>query len=507
MHTSSFSQQPFRRVAGWCLFASLVINLFCNSFSPFFIPEGAMDPNCFYAEGCAIAHGMLPYRDFLDVKGPLLFLIYTIGYLLTPTRCEGIFLLYVLATCGTLIAFYRTTELFHLTPKQSIVAVALTACALFSRAVTFWAAQPEQLMVFPFAWSLYYLTAFLTQPDAAHHRPLAWWVSIGAATSFLIKYNFVLPYTAIFCVVVFRLIHQGQAKEILPFFLRCLVGAGLICAPFIIYLTYHGLWNDFYHAYFQLNLEAAANQPGFKSAEQIKSKFISIPIKTLAYALLGHACAVGFICKHSEYRSLMRHLLPVLLVTFLSCFMGLWGYYYIIMAPTAIFCSIDIARHPFTNAHLERGFAWKLAAAALLLVFLINDHCLGPLGWGRPRQERAHIEAVQTMIARIPSPRIIYCESPDILLGRKAETLPGASMWMLLSGVYSCRESLRDCAIRERRADFIVTSVITGEKMKKLVQESGYTPISGAHFDRIGKLMDVQLWALPDVVTLLRPTN
>ena len=59
-----------------------IINLFTNCFSPLYRPEGNLDPAAFYMEGRAWAHGYLPYKDFIDVKGIFLFFIYWLGYML-----------------------------------------------------------------------------------------------------------------------------------------------------------------------------------------------------------------------------------------------------------------------------------------------------------------------------------------------------------------------------------------------------------------------------------------
>lgn len=49
------------------------------------------DSAWFYMCGKAWMNGMIPYVDFSDSKGPLLFLIYGIGYLLSPRNYLGIF--------------------------------------------------------------------------------------------------------------------------------------------------------------------------------------------------------------------------------------------------------------------------------------------------------------------------------------------------------------------------------------------------------------------------------
>lgn len=498
------------RVAGWCFFAALLINLFCNSFSPFYIPEGAQDPNCFYAEGCALAQGCLPYRDFLDVKGPLLFLIFGIGYLLTPTHCGGIFLLYVLATWGTLTAFYRTAELFGLAPRQAAAAVALAACCLFSRATAFWAAMPEHFLVLPLAWSLYHLAVFLKYPRQASLNSMSWWVGGGATATFLIKYNFTLPYVAIFCVVTLILVKEKRTGDALAFCWRCLVAFCLVCIPFIIYFTYHGLWGDFFHAYFTLNANANSHQAfsSFRHLRAIIGKFTS-PCAYLACLVAGHTLYTMFTKRSdAEERKLMWGFMPVFLCTLISCLVGAWGYYYIVMAPTAIFLCTSIAGSPFVGKLLQRGLVWTAIAYFIVFTLFVNGFCLSSLGWGRPSAERQKVKEIQELIACVPKPTIVYYGCPDILLGRKAAAIPGAAPWMVLFGIGDDEYAPRDCAIREGRVDFVVTAWGLSAPLKSLLEGSGYEQIPEARLEEIGAMYKVQVWASTKArLQLRRATN
>ncbi|MCQ2364445.1 MAG: hypothetical protein MJ051_02675 [Akkermansia sp.] len=491
-----YPRKAFPAVAFWCLIAALLINLFCNSFSPFFIPEGAMDPNCFYAEGCAISQGYLPYRDFIDVKGPLLFLIYTIGYLMSPTQCYGIFLIYVLTTWGTLIAFYRTAELFGLSRRCAVFATALAVCCLFSKYTAYWAAQPEHFLVLPLSWTFYYLTAFLKHPEATFLRPLAWWLGSGATCAFLIKFNFVLPYVAVFALAVFVLARQQRLKDIVFFVIRCAAAFILICIPFALYFFYHGLWGDFYHAYVTLNLEANLNQPQIEWGRKFSNRDIR-----LSYLVLGHAVVRASYRQSAVIsKTLMRYLLVVIPATFFSSFIGMHGYYYILMAPAAIFLCIDAAGSKAAENFLQRRFLIKSALFALIFIFVINAFCISHMGWRRPAGSAAQIAKVQEMIARIPSPKIIYYSTADILLGRKAASLPGTPAWMSLSQVKTIYVQ-RDIDVMGKKADFIVTQDDVPEETLQLLQAAGYESIPQAQIPKVNKFIsNVQVWAQPQTM-------
>ena len=52
---------------------------------------GRLDSAMFFTQGHAWSKGMLPYVDFTDSKGPLLFAFYALGAWLSPTTYHGVF--------------------------------------------------------------------------------------------------------------------------------------------------------------------------------------------------------------------------------------------------------------------------------------------------------------------------------------------------------------------------------------------------------------------------------
>lgn len=87
---------PPRRLA---ILHWLVLFLFSFFLLTFLSPDSFLTHLCtmredsawFFTAGKAWMEGMTPYIDFADSKGPLLWLIYGIGYLLSPTSYIGVF--------------------------------------------------------------------------------------------------------------------------------------------------------------------------------------------------------------------------------------------------------------------------------------------------------------------------------------------------------------------------------------------------------------------------------
>ena len=89
-----------------------------------------IDSAWFFTCGKAWMEGMTPYVDFADSKGILLWLIYGIGYLLSPTSYIGVFWLSVIAYAVTFHFIWKTARLF-LDRRQSLLVLAFMPFFLF----------------------------------------------------------------------------------------------------------------------------------------------------------------------------------------------------------------------------------------------------------------------------------------------------------------------------------------------------------------------------------------
>ena len=55
------------------------------------------DTNCFFTVGRGITQGMVPYRDLYEQKGPLLYFIYSIAYLISGNSFIGAYLIEIVS--------------------------------------------------------------------------------------------------------------------------------------------------------------------------------------------------------------------------------------------------------------------------------------------------------------------------------------------------------------------------------------------------------------------------
>ena len=91
------------KVFWFCMIAAAAV-LAIGTKSSFLYPlNDWVDANCFYTMGKAMVNGKVLYRDLYEQKGPLLYMIHALGYLISPGSFTGVYL--IESVCGGLFLY------------------------------------------------------------------------------------------------------------------------------------------------------------------------------------------------------------------------------------------------------------------------------------------------------------------------------------------------------------------------------------------------------------------
>ena len=109
--------------------AALVL-LFCSKSSPLFPMNDWVDVNCFFTMGKSILHGIVPYRDLYEQKGPVLYFLYALAALISQRSFFGVYLLEVV--CFGFFLYYceKIAGLYLKKSLSTYVAVAVLAAVI-----------------------------------------------------------------------------------------------------------------------------------------------------------------------------------------------------------------------------------------------------------------------------------------------------------------------------------------------------------------------------------------
>ena len=247
-----------------CIFIATLFVLVCSkSTSPLYpdyyayggLTDGG-DSLQFQTIGKAWLDGKVPYRDLFDHKGPIIFLVNALGFLLGGGTRYGIVVLQVIALAVVIHYALRLARLVSPNRLWGGIVLVFTLIA-YARAYAQGNSVQEYSLPFIFA-SIYYLVRFLQQPKGTNH-PLkyAFLHGITLAVCLLTQFSNALLVAPGILVVTILLIARRQWRNLWQNLAFGLAGILTLILPFAIYFAIQGALSDMIYAVLIYNFEYA----------------------------------------------------------------------------------------------------------------------------------------------------------------------------------------------------------------------------------------------------------
>jgi len=220
--------------------------------SPLYPINDWCDVNIYFNIGKAIFNGHTLYTEAFDHKGPLIFFIYGIGYLISNTSFLGVFIIEVIGWIIMLNAVFFTAKLFINKDFAAITALLFSVLLLF---YTEQGGSAEEFAVICMSPSLYFfIKYFLTAEKSYTHRPGSMFIhGAMSAMVFLIKLNLAIFWVVpLFYIFINILLHKKYAN-LIKNLISYTAGFLLIALPIIIYFIYNHSLTNAYDIYIILN--------------------------------------------------------------------------------------------------------------------------------------------------------------------------------------------------------------------------------------------------------------
>lgn len=231
-----------------------VLLFFCSKMSPLYPVNEWADVNLYYNIGKCLMDGKVLYVDTFDHKGPVIFLIYGIGYLLSGTSFVGMYIIQVL--CWTMMVYisYFTARMFL--DKQYALLIAL-AFPLFLLLRTQMGGAAEEFILVAISVSSYYFICFFKEKAALHKPSVMMIHGIMCSIVFFTKLSLILFWVFPLLAIGITLILQKEYKNLFKNIGMFLLGFVIIALPIFIYLFINDAIQNAYHIYIELNREYA----------------------------------------------------------------------------------------------------------------------------------------------------------------------------------------------------------------------------------------------------------
>lgn len=228
---------------------TVIVVFFCSKMSPFYPIQEWSDVNLYFNIGKAIMNGQTLYTESFDPKGPMIFFIYGIGYLISNNSFLGMFFIQIIIWTILVFTAYFTSKLF-----LNQVFSFLVACffLLIFISHTSEGGAAEEFITTYMTVSLYLFIKYFKNPHA-HKLSYMYVHGLMWGLAFFTKFNLSVFWIFPLLSIGFILISQKEYKNLLLNVLIFIIGGLTIALPIALYFILKGTLNEAIDTYFFLN--------------------------------------------------------------------------------------------------------------------------------------------------------------------------------------------------------------------------------------------------------------
>lgn len=244
-----------------------ILMLFCTKSSPIYIFNDWFDANAYMTMGKGLVRGSVLYKDLFDHKGPLLYFLYAIGYLIDRTGFTGVFIIQIISMYLVSLFSYKTAFVYTKSTFLSAAAALLVPMTVLTSRIYIYGrdyggGSPDEFTAPLFVISIYLAVKLLKDREYGEKDcPKLFWLGFAGGLIFLLKFNFfvftvglMLP---LFAVLVFK-----DIKRFFMYALHTFIGFVIPFVPYGIYALATDSVRDFFDVYFVFNLTYAGESEG-----------------------------------------------------------------------------------------------------------------------------------------------------------------------------------------------------------------------------------------------------
>jgi len=448
---------------------------------------GQCDSAAFFTCGKAWVEGLIPYVDFADGKGPFLWLIYGMGYLISSTDYTGVYWLSCINYAFVFYFTYLIASVFLKDDKYSIIASLLMSFAFFNP-LRHNEVRAEDFALLYVSISLYIMCRILYDDEYDHNHigQDAFVLGICFGLCLLIKFSFSIMLGIFAVYYLYWAIRNKQPIFIV--ILKYCLGIVISCLPFMLYFLIKGNFWDFINEYF-INTMFTVN-PGGQST---KNAVVRLFIWNFSNLLMGIISALIPIWLGIIKRDRYFLLISVLFFFLIISPNAQMGYYFNICSIFAVFlviCLLYLLKH--ANLKINRLTLWVASLVILFSCVMVHlqlyhfttKHSHTLKIQSSDNASRTIYHYYTNIIKRKDKATIMYWGGLDVGLGAPGRSIPACKYWILQNGATESMIKGQREAIESRTADFVIIDRDDEEKetvLENLHYQKHDSQVSGDH--------------------------
>lgn len=238
----------------YCLLISFFFLLVTTKSSPLYPMNDWGDANAFFTMGKGLMNGLVPFRDLFEQKGPLLYVIYGIGYLISNMTFFGVFLMEVIFFSVLLYYFYKVLKLYN--RENLFYFLSPILCFLILSMSAFSHGGSAEEFSLPLVMISLYHFLFLIKNDNYLHPNRKLYILTGVVAGIVLwlKYTFLGLWIAFGIIFCWLFLKKKRYKQLFSFCGYYLLGMAIATIPVVIYFTYHHALKELWDVYFYFNM-------------------------------------------------------------------------------------------------------------------------------------------------------------------------------------------------------------------------------------------------------------
>ena len=190
-------------------------------------------------------NGQVIYRDLYDQKGPYLYLLYGLSYLLSHDSFAGVFVMEILTVGLFLFAMYKILRLYC-SEKISLLLIPVLAAVTLSSKSFYWGGAAEEFCLPLFGFSLYDTLRYFKEQYEEEVPPIRMILINGlfAGVVMQVKYTMLGFYFAWMTMIALAFVLKKEYKGFVKGCFTFVGGMLLTLIPWLIYFGINGALDD-----------------------------------------------------------------------------------------------------------------------------------------------------------------------------------------------------------------------------------------------------------------------
>lgn len=400
---------------------SFALLFFATASSPFYGINPWADSNAFFTVGKSMANGVTIYKDLFEQKGPLLYVVHALSYLISNTSFTGVYVFEALAMFVSMLFAYKTAELFVSRPASFASAVLFAVSAVNSNC--FYLGDSAEEFSLPFIMILLYSTVvYFRDTDSGSGKPMLFFINgLFAGCVLMIKFIVVGYWFGFMAAASLHMLIVK--KDVKTAFKNAFIFIGGMALPLIVFSVYFmakGGLGEFFSTYFGFNLFSYSSEKKsiFKTVIRFFGSYFRSLLKNTGMFLLStFGCVCTVLLKPFGEKDRITKFSLVIVYVSAVFFTYIGGisllYYYFSFSSFSIFAFIfaaGLAEKKFGAGKVGISSAALALAAAVAVTPLIN---IAFKTAPRTKEETVQYKISQKINSRSENPTVLCYNGLD----------------------------------------------------------------------------------------------